>query len=207
MKVNIGPYLNWVGPYQLADLLQYIGVSEDKCHDIGKVLPEWVNATCEWIYSKRHRKIKVKIDDYDVWSLDSTLAYIIIPALNKIKDDKHGTPLLDVYSQTSESSQGSFDFYANDDYMASDENSRQWQEILDKMIWAFEQINEDWEDQYTIVNPEIDFTKYPEDEGKMVVPLRWKVKGEIDWEGRLQHMKKIEEGLALFGEYYQTLWT
>jgi hypothetical protein len=29
MRVKIGPYRNWVGPYQLADLLQKFGVSKD----------------------------------------------------------------------------------------------------------------------------------------------------------------------------------
>jgi len=75
------------------------------------------------------------------------------------------------------------------------------------MIWAFEQLNDgNWEDQYWIRSPEIDFTKHPEDEGKEVYPVRWKVKGECDWEGRNKHQERINNGLRLFGKYYQTLW-
>jgi hypothetical protein len=36
------------------------------------------------------QKVKVKIHNYDVWSLDHTLAHIIHPALVKLKDCKQG---------------------------------------------------------------------------------------------------------------------
>jgi len=34
MKVKIGPYINWFGPYQFADLFKYIGFSEETCEKI-----------------------------------------------------------------------------------------------------------------------------------------------------------------------------
>jgi hypothetical protein len=83
---------------------------------------------------------------------------------------------------------------------------------LDEMIWAFEQLQPsvDWEDQYWwVVQPEIDFTERPEDEGASTIPVRWKDKGkcDCDWAGRQAHQDRISNGLRLFGKYFQTLWT
>ena len=61
MKVYIGPYRNWWGPYQLANLLQKVGVSDDRCDKIGEWLSDtWVDDLCQWIDSKEKRKIKVR---------------------------------------------------------------------------------------------------------------------------------------------------
>jgi hypothetical protein len=76
------------------------------------------------------RKISVQIDDFDTWSLDHTLALIIHPALLKFKEDSLNTghPCL-----------------CDDPSVCTIEGnvctcSDQWQMILDKMIWSFEQI-------------------------------------------------------------------
>ena len=72
MKVYIGPYKKWWGPYQIANLIPF--VSEDTSEKIGDWLAKtWVNKVCEWFYSKNERKIKVRIDRYDTWSMDHTL--------------------------------------------------------------------------------------------------------------------------------------
>ena len=102
MKVYIGPYKNWVGPYQIAEALcfwakdvedEYGYKSKPKwVHDFGtwlshgttkeeivesKNAPEtWLLKLCRWIESKRSRKSYIKIDKYDTWSMDHTLAMI-----------------------------------------------------------------------------------------------------------------------------------
>ena len=83
MKINIGPYKEWIGPYQIAEKL-FFWMGDDKQHKIGTWLSKdkdgndsYLNKFCKWIDSKKHRKIEVKIDGYDVWSMDQTLAYII----------------------------------------------------------------------------------------------------------------------------------
>jgi len=99
-----------------------------------------------------------------------------------------------------------FSFYKEGDNQASAAGFVEWDEIMDKMIWSFEQIQLDWEDQYWITKPEIDFADHPEDEGKDTYPLRWKVKGECDWDGRSKHADRIQEGFDLFGQFFQNLW-
>ena len=77
MKVYIGPYTSWVGPYQIADLLRHVGVGEDTRHRIGERLAGTRLAKlCEWVESKCHR----------------TLSLIILPMLVQLAADKHGAP-------------------------------------------------------------------------------------------------------------------
>jgi hypothetical protein len=231
MKVHIGPYVNWVGPYQIADkLFFWVDKYPDdelenrwdyKLHDkFGTWLAStWVADFCQWIHDFKKRTVKVKIDYYDVWSMDSTLTPIILPMLKKLKEVKHGSGYIDLedvpeamrLTNTEDyDSQSTFEFY-NDPALTRqnikcDVHTRyEW--ALDEMIWAFEQLNdENWEDQYWKTKPEIDFDEYLEDEGKTSKPLRWKVEGEADWEGMQKHRDRIQNGLRLFGKYFQTLW-
>lgn len=150
----------------------------------------------------------IRIDPWDTWSMDVTLAKIIVPMLHQLKATKHGSPgELVEFQQTSNCGrQRCFAFYAEDDELAWAEGHKHWGEILDHMIWSFEQLLCDWEAQYWIQHPEIDFTDYPEDEGKELTPVRWKVEGKCDWAGMAKHQERINEGLKLFGIYYQGLW-
>ena len=43
---------------------------------------------------RKNRAYHIHIDDYDVWSLDHTLASIIHPALIRLKETKQGYPQL-----------------------------------------------------------------------------------------------------------------
>src|SRR5574343_42842 len=158
MKVKIGKYLDWWGPYQLAELLRYVGVSDDRCYEIGRWLDgdhkSWLARTCEWIHAKRKRTVSVKIDRYDTWSMDSTLAIIILPMLKQLRETKQGSPgWMPAFSQTSNSAQHCFEFYEAGDEEAWSEGHRQWMKILDEMIWTFEQLQPDydWEEQYWTV--------------------------------------------------------
>lgn len=90
--------------------------------------------------SKKERKVKIKIDPYDIWNLDCTLSMIIAPCLKLMReDDDVGIPgkfyqekLGDVYSR-----QHCFGFYEETSEV-SDEIRKLWLEEFDKMIWAFE---------------------------------------------------------------------
>ena len=205
MKIKIGPYLPWWGPYQIFGLLTKIGISEDRTDEWAKNSPEWFINLCQWVYDKRKRTVKIHIDKYDVWNMNNTLAEIIVPMLKMLKDTKHGVPQMDVMNQTSNSSQGSFDFYAEGDNDAFNCGVLQWEEIMDKMIFSFESMIKDDPD-FWIVKPELDMTKYPEDEGKMCVPVRWHVEGKYDTKAATEHFYKVREGCELFGRYYPSLW-
>lgn len=230
MKVHIGPYLTWVGPYQIMDAIFFWHEKypsdelakrwDYELHDkLSTWLADtWVNDLCQWVYSKKKRKIEVKLDYYDHWSMDSTLTPIILPLLKQLKKHKQGSGYIDLEDvpehlrmTTTEhyDAQLTFDFYSdeNDTQKVKCDVHTRYEWVLDEMIWAFEQLNDDnWEEQYWITQPELDMNDYPEDEGKTSIPVRWKIKGECDWDGRQRHQARIDNGLRLFGKYFQTLW-
>lgn len=200
MKVKIGPYLQWWGAYQICDQFQKIGVSEDTTYKMGQWLSEtWVQTVCEWIYSKRKRTVKIHIDHYDVWSMDSTLSPIILPMLKRLKEVKHGSPCVD---------DGDAPWYLNSKINSSDDEAdptdlaihKRWAWVLDEMIWTFEQLTEeDWEARYSKETKEL---REPDDFMADV----FKYKTQYDWDGMKKHNAAIDNGLRLFGKYFRALW-
>ena len=155
---------------------------------------------------RKNRKIDIRIDSYDTWNMDSTLAHIIVPMLKQLKETKHGSPYMPAHEQISTNSvQYCFDFYQEEDNYAWEMAHKQWEEIMDKMIWAFEQVNIDWETQYE--SGQIDHV-YKNIPGTDLVestrgPNHTYV---IDSEGVENHCKRMQEGFELFGKYYKNLW-
>ena len=96
MRVHLGPYKYWFGPYQLAELITYLGFSEDTAYKLGSWLCDgYIEKFLNWISSKRKRKIVVKIDKYDTWGMYESLAVIIAPMLRQLRDTKVSFPLTD----------------------------------------------------------------------------------------------------------------
>jgi hypothetical protein len=179
LKVYIGPYRNWIGPYQIAKLLKYVKVSEDKCNKIGGRLSKikWLMKLCEWIDSKKHIKRKIRIDNYDLWSMDYTLSHIIYPMLVKMKKMKHGAPYVNDEDVPDGIGLRSTEATPVEDWKTDDNFFSRWDWVLDQMIWSFEQLATD--------------------------------KDEIfieDKEERDKYNEKLHNGFKLFGKYYMTLW-
>ena len=256
MRVHIGPYKNWVGPYQIADAIFFWceKYPEDKLEErwdyrakdwLGEFLAHgfekkpkdddiyifsrrrrerhntWFYKLLLWIDSKKKRKMVVKIDYWDHWNVDSTLSPIILPLLKDLKKYKHGSGMIDLEdvpehmrTTTTEDydAQSCFDFYNEDTEERKYTIHDRYDWALDEMIWAFEQLQPDydWEDQYS--SGEIDTLHVPckwDENGK---PLLYEMKDgpehtyKVDWEARQKHQERITRGLTLFGKYYQTLW-
>lgn len=212
MKVYIGPYKNWVGPYQIADLLRYVGVSEDRRERIG----EWLSNTslldlCLWIETKRKRCIKVHIDKYDTWNMDATLAVIVLPMLRQLHKEKHGAPNVDD-DDVPEHLQSKFGIKETE-YDVDSLHFKRWDWVMDEMIWAFEQLQPevDWTEQFysgvsDYVTEEVDAPDSPY--GPKLYRM---VEGPnhtqtFDAEGFKKHDERIARGLRLFGKYYRSLW-
>ena len=164
------------------------------------------------------RKIDIQIEKFDTYSLDHTLAYIIYPALLQLKETKHGVPNDFVMEVGGEdySQQDSFDFYKETHNDAFDEACKQWDIVLDKMIWSFSQlITEDYSSQYHHGVSEWDFVEsdkqYPNPITGKLEPTYQMVDRDptshwFDSEGQQLHDERIQEGLDLFGKYYRALW-
>jgi len=217
MKVKIGKYVNWIGPYQLVGWLEKFGVSEDRCDAIGKWLSEtWVNDVCNWIHDKRDRKVKVKIDYWDVWSMDETLAHIILPMLRMIREDKHGAPHVDQDDVPEElrATQEELD-QINQDGSVDDKFFQRWEWIVDEMIFAFESKHIPWESEYMSGNADyidvpVDKDLNPVDRDKaeyFEMQEGPKHTFKVDTAGMMKHQERISNGFRLFGKYYESLWT
>lgn len=199
MKVYIGPYRSWIGPYQIADWLKVFGVSEDRCHKIGECLSKtWVNKFCEWIHEKKKIKIKIRIDEYDVWSMDYTLSLIILPMLKKLREVKHGCGHTDDSDVPEGLNLRSTEAPPKEKEYDVDENFfKRWDWIMDEMIWTFEQLASDG-------RGENQFYDHSECEGLSFEKSFDKLK--VDQVGLKNHEDRIANGLRLFGKYYQGLW-
>jgi hypothetical protein len=147
-----------------------------------------------WIwFDRRVQKIKVKINKWDTWSMDHTLASIVLPMLKQLQETKHGSPFVDdkdvpkeLRSTSAPPKENKWDTDAN--------HFLRWDWVLDEMIWAFEQkCRDDWES---------DYYKYDEaPEEQFGLKLVWE-----DRTAREAHQKRMTNGFKLFGKYYEGLW-
>ena len=93
---------------------------------------------------RKNRAFNIHIDDFDVWSLDYTLACIIHPALIRLKETKHGYPELwedGMVTHHNYDRQLHFDFI--DEEVETKYLVDKWNTIMDKMIYSFECIKKD----------------------------------------------------------------
>lgn len=165
----------------------------------------------------RNRKVDIQIDKYDTWSMDHTLAMIIYPMLLQLKATKHGVPhdFAEVGGESYES-QDSFDFYKENIDELFNERIKSWDDVLDKMIWSFQQIADgDYDSKYHHGNAEYDWKEteklYPNPITGIMEPTYQMVDKNPDehWYdhvGHKLHEDRIQEGLELFGKYYRNLW-
>jgi hypothetical protein len=121
------------------------------------------------------RKIKVHVDRYDTVSLDHTLALIILPCLIQLKNTQQGMPVIKEVDV--DPNQESFDFDDDLESMQYEKNTMIWNEIMDKMIWSFQQLTVDYKNGVNIKS-----------------------------DARPLYEERLQEGLTLFGTYYLALW-
>ena len=151
-----------------------------------------------WLWlDRRTQKVRVRIDKWDTWSMDSTLAPIILPMLVQLKETKHGSPNVDDEDvpKRLRSTKKQQEKY-NKDGSTDPKFFERWDWIMDEMIWAFEQKCRDhWEEDY--------YGPYIEgDDGKFL-------NGRFEWtddKGRNAHQERMTNGFKLFGKYFESLW-
>lgn len=221
MKVQIGPYRNWIGPYQIAEKILFWmdRFNDDRVHDFGTWLDKNIPGLtrfCHWVESKKKRKIKIKIDKYDTWSMDHTLALIILPMLIQLRDTKHGSPQIDtedvpedlrIHGHEDWSSQLELKFEGHEKYEKDswDITHRRWDWVLGEMIFAFECVlNEDWDEQFW--TGEWGEMKFEDTDDSNLKSMTFTGNRTCDYKARQEMQDRISNGLRLFGKYYQGLW-
>lgn len=202
MHIEIGNYPKWWGPYQIADLLQVFGVSDDRCHKIGEWLSEKtpLSKICQSFYDYRRRHVVVHIDKWDCWNVDSTLSIILVPLLTKLRDEKHGGPLIDKEDVPEH-------LWEKDGDDGDERHDERHAWLMSELIWTFQQLHPDtdWECQYSSGNIDIIWVD-SDKEGFKELQHGPNHTIKFDKEGWTKHNARIDNGLRLFGKYFRSLW-
>ena len=143
MKVYIGPYRRRWYSHIHYDYMnkKYNHDWTDSTTTFEHLLEKYENLL-EWIYNRtinkildlfKEQKIKIRIDDYDLWSMDDTLAVIISPMLKKLKEQKHGSSYVD-----NEDVPPDLRHPVTDDPDHDSLIEKRWAYVIDEMIWAFD---------------------------------------------------------------------
>ena len=135
----------------------------------------------DWFGYSPSQRTSIKIHDYDTWSMDHTLALIILPMLKQLKDNKHGAPnvdLEDVPEELRPTNTEEWQKLYNEGGETDDKFFERWDWVMDEMIYAFD-------------------CKANKDEVYMRFDDREQIQKEQD---------RISNGFRLFGKYYENLW-
>lgn len=141
MKIYIGPYKDYYSVHSFLYYLEKIGVSEDRIVSIySKFKHTWLCNKLDSILEifNRDRKIKIRIDNYDVWNMDHTLSHIILPMLIKLRDSNIG--MINVSDEDVPEEYRSYNCayneYGSDNLL---DDRHEW--LMNELIWTFKSIN------------------------------------------------------------------
>jgi hypothetical protein len=226
MKIFIGPHTDWIGPYQIAEkVLFWMDKDSGPVDKLGSWLAgdkkrepfsangeNWLTKACQWVHTKKKRKVKITIDKYDTWNMDATLALIVLPMLKQLKLAKHGGPFVED-SDVPENIRSTSASPKENEWDVDGFHFERWDYVLDQMIWSFEQLQPDceWEDKFHTGQSDI-IWKPSEQLDENGMPTTYEmVKGpndtsNIDIDGYKAHSARIDNGLKLFGVYFRALW-
>ena len=201
MKVYINNYRHhWLSPYTI---LEKVFFWKKKIDYDDPIIVKWsdrLEPFCkglQQILDLIHPKINyVKIDHWDTWSMDHTLAYMIVPMLKQLKQDKHGAPMVDD-EDVPEHLRSTSAPPKENEYDIDDFHFQRWDWVMDEMIWAFEQKLIDDDDGKFFDWSEVDRSQSINEQAKLV---------KIDRVGLDAHRARKTNGYRLFGKYYEGLW-
>jgi len=232
MKVRIGKYPHWFTVTRTED--KYLKWRFKKpAYDIDDrehqkidrfvlgCLSVWQNVlhyTINQIQKRRERKVRVHVDPWDVWDANTTLAHVILPVLERLKETKQGAPFVDTKDVPKELRDKKLTKKQKENGDVGDKHFDRWEYVLDAMIWSFREIVEDkpGEDEFFTGKSDILWTKIDVHGNKVDKdydgPIYYRMDNgpndtqEVDWDGLDKYNERIEYGLRMFGKYYLALW-
>ena len=213
MKVYKSNYRHhWISPYKILEkVFFWREIDYDE-----PLIDKWSNRLLPFSKAYQavmdfiHPKIDyVKIDRYDTWSMDHTLADIILPMLKQLDAEKHGAPHVDDEDVPMELQ--SWVSPAKDEYDTDGHHFARWDYVLNEMIFAFEcKVDDTWQEKFS--SGEHDMKTVPCEWDENGKPKMYQyVEGpnhtyKCDYEGIAEVQKRITNGYRLFGKYYEALW-
>ena len=233
MKVKIGPYKNWFGPYQLAEKLCFWAKEEKDEYGFPQK-PDWVHNFGEWL---AHGKVEPEPKVGEITKMwedrPTTFLYKFLQWIDskkqrtiKVHIDRWDTWIMDhtlayiilpMLKQLKERKHGAPYVEMTDrpehlqcykepeDHEPDKFHHEAWDWAMDEMIFAFEsKLDDSWEEQFESGEYDLQWKKLEDGCSEMVRgPNDTKV---YDWEGRKKYQERISNGFRLFGKYYEGLW-
>lgn len=208
MKVIISNYRNhWLSPYTILEKVLFwkdwenIGYDEPWVERWANRLEPFCQALC-WLRERIHPRYEyVKIDRWDTWSMDHTLALIVLPMLKQLQQDKNGAPFVDD-ADVPENLKSTSAPPKENEWDTDDNHFARWDYVLSEMVWVFEQkVKDDDESEFFDHSECGDVKDFVKDPNKHLS------KSKVDWDGLKRHQERKANGFRLFGKYYQSLWT
>lgn len=212
MKIYIGNYKDhWISPYTMLEKALW-WKDWDKIDYDTPWVERWadrlepISRAIQWIGRRVNPRCQmIKIDSWDTWNMYGTLAQITLPMLKQLNECKHGAPFVDD-EDVPEDIRSSNTRTVTEDYEVDEFHFQRWDWAMQEMIWAFEQLQPDydWEQQY--ITGELKHTWGPKDDSGCREMILDRSNYHVDELGIQQHQQRINNGLRLFAKYYQSLW-
>lgn len=138
-------------------------------------------------------KQKVKIDYYDSWNCDWTLAQIIAPLLAHLKEHKNSFGKIDL-EDVPETLHSTFseEGYSCEAYM--------W--VLDEIIYAMSEIANHKPNEPELYTKRVDYL--PSEDDPLELGSLDPIEGAMD--DYTAYNARIQAACCLFGKYFQTFW-
>jgi hypothetical protein len=202
MKIYIGPYEKDIIPIRKWARACKVDFLTDWLYDLAKLL-----GPINTLHKKR--KVKVHIDPYDIWGLDETLAFIVVPALRLLKEKKQGSPYVDD-EDVPEHLRSTAAGPKENEWDTDSLHFARWEWVMDEMIWAFEQhtYEDDAQFHHNIDNIDMQFVKTEGEWSRLKFgskdpsqPAHY-----FDTEAYKTHQARKLRGRTLFAKYYEGLW-
>jgi hypothetical protein len=214
MKIWTSKYRNhWVSPYVILTKICFWEKDEDRIYNLkddpNNPYKPWVKVlepvcqALQWFLDFVHPRINyIKLDRWDTWSFDHTLADIILPGLKQLQADKHGAPFVDDEDVPEGMNLRSTEAEPKENEWDTDSNHfKRWDWVLDEMIWAFEQKVNDEADSRFFDHSECGDEKFPwNKDGQYVSKVKYDREGHQAW------LERKTNGFRLFGKYFESLW-
>ena len=212
MKIVIGNYRNhWLSPYIILEKFFYWRKNYDAYK---KEPPQWLQNVCKWnqkFLDTVHPRIEyIKIDPWDTWSMDHTLAPIILPMLKELQKSKHGSPCVDDedvpdYLKSMNAPRCEEEWDTDDNWF------KRWDWVISEMIFAFEaKITDNWMAQFITGESDVIWVESDEVyEGDTCHEMKHGPNHTqvYDWEAIAAYEARIQNGFLMFGKYYRSLWS
>jgi hypothetical protein len=195
MKVYISNYRDhWLSPYKILEKVVFWKNWEEISYE-----EPWVEKWSDRIepFSVALRKVLdfihpkidyIKVDRYDSWNADCTMARLCLPIMKQLKESKHGSG--HIKDEDVPEHLRSTNCPPKEDEWDTDElYHERYKWVMEEIVWALGEVadpEQSWEQSF--------FNQQPGMELK------------FDREGYMEYSARIDNGLRLFGIYFRTFW-